>query len=286
MDSFCELSKATGPIPYGLTNDCMFHFVFQDNIVALKGLLCSILHMDPSEIKELEVCNPIELGQSYDSKNFILDLKVRFNNDNIANFEMQVLNKGNWPERSLSYLCRSFDNLNKGMDYANVKSAVHIGFIDFDLFKDEPEFCGTYMMSNIKTHRIYSSKISLKVVELNHIELATDEDKQYRIDQWARLFKSTTWEELKMCAGNDDAMNAVAKMVYVYNEEEYMRDVCRAREEAVAYEEYMKREKERFEAEIVKMKEELQESEEKLQDKDAEIAKLKAELEKYKKNEN
>ena len=96
-----------------------------------------------------------------------------------------------------------------------------------------------------------------------------------------------------MCAGNDDAMNAVAKMVYVYNEEEYMRDVCRAREEAVAYEEYMKREKERFEAEIVKMKEELQELEEKLQesaeklqDKDAEIAKLKAELEKYKKNEN
>lgn len=222
------------------------------------------------------------------------------NNDNIANFEMQVLNKGNWPERSLSYLCRSFDNLNKGMDYGNVKSAVHIGFIDFDLFKDEPEFCGTYMMSNIKTHRIYSSKISLKVVELNHIELATDEDKRFRIDQWARLFKSTTWEELKMCAGNDDAMNAVAKMVYVYNEEEYMRDVCRAREEAVAYEEYMKREKERFEAEIVKMKEELQESAEKLQesaerlqesaerlqDKDAEIAKLKAELEKYKKNEN
>ena len=103
-----------------------------------------------------------------------------------------------------------------------------------------------------------------------------------------------------MCAGNDDAMNAVAKMVYVYNEEEYMRDVCRAREEAVAYEEYMKREKERFEAEnikyeaeIVKMKEELQESaeklqesEERLQDKDAEIAKLKAELEKYKQNEN
>ena len=89
-----------------------------------------------------------------------------------------------------------------------------------------------------------------------------------------------------MCAGNDDAMNAVAKMVYVYNEEEYMRDVCRTREEAVAYEEYMKREKERFEAEIVKMKEELQESAERLQDKDAEIAKLKAELEKYKKNEN
>ena len=137
--------------------------------------------------------------------------------------------------------------------------------------------------------------------------LTLSKKKDVNVEKAIASFNVFKIEELKMCAGNDDAMNAVAKMVYVYNEEEYMRDVCRAREEAVAYEEYMKREKERFEAEIVKMKEELQESEEKLQesaerlqesaerlqeseerlqDKDAEIAKLKAELEKYKKNEN
>ena len=29
---------------------------------------------------------------------------------------------------------------------------------------------------------------------MTHIEQATDEDKAYGIDRWARLFKSTTWE--------------------------------------------------------------------------------------------
>ena len=40
--------------------------------------------------------------------------------------------------------------------------------------------------------KIFSSKFKLSVVELNHIELATDEDKAFQIDHWARLFKAKT----------------------------------------------------------------------------------------------
>ncbi len=252
-----NLINATGPIPFGFTNDCMFHFVFQKDMVALKGLLCAVLHLKEDEIKEIEVCNPLEIGKSFDSKNFYLDLKIKFNNDTIINLEMQILNRGNWSERSLSYLCRSFDNLNKGEDYRNVRSAIHIGFIDFTLFPEEPEFCATYMLSNIKTHKIYSSKFLLKVVELNHTELAVDEDKQYKIDKWARLFKSTTWEELKMCAGDDAAMQSAVNMMYEYNEEESVRDMCRAREESIAFEAFIKEEKERLQAEMEELEAEM-----------------------------
>lgn len=215
-------------------------------MVALEGLICAVLHLEPENIKEIEVCNPLEICKTIDSKNFYLDLKIKFNNDTIVNLEMQLMNRENWPERSLSYLCRSYDSLEKGEDYKNVRSAIHIGFIDFTLFPDEPEFCATYMLSNVKTHRIYTSKFKLKVVELNHAEIATDEDKYYKIDRWTRLFKSTTWEELRMCAGEDAAMQSAVKMVYEYNEEEAVRDMCRARKEAIAFEEYMKQEKERL----------------------------------------
>ena len=245
-----RLISATGPIPYGLTNDCMFHFVFQNDIRALKSLVCSVLHLAADDVNEIEVCNPIEIGRAFDSKKFHLDLKVRFNNNTIVNLEMQVMNRGNWPERSLSYLCRSYDNLNKGKDYKDVYGAVHIGFIDFTLFSDEPEFCATYMMSNIKSHRIYSSKFALKVVELNNTNLATDEDRQYGIDCWAKFFKATTWEELKMCAGGNDIMQSAVEIMYEYNEDEAVRDMCREREEAVAFEEFIKEEKARLQAEL------------------------------------
>lgn len=224
----------------------MFHIVFQKDMLALKGLICAVLHLELEDIKEIEVCNPIEIGKDVGSKNFYLDLKIKYNNNTVVNLEMQIVNRGNWPERSLSYLCRSFDNLNKGEDYDNVYSAVHIGFIDFTLFPDEPELCSTYMLSNVKTHRIYTSKFKLKVVELNHTKFATDEDKQYKIDRWARMFKATTWEELRMCAGDDEAMQSAVKKVYEYNEEEAVRDMCRARDEAIAFEEFMKREKEKL----------------------------------------
>lgn len=32
------------------------------------------------------------------------------------------------------------------------------------------------------------------------INLAAEEDKAWEIDYWARLFKATTWEEIKMIA--------------------------------------------------------------------------------------
>lgn len=75
--------------------------------------------------------------------------------------------------------------------------AVQIGILDYTLFPDAPEFYATYRLMNVKTHKIYSDKLCLSVLDLKHIELATEEDKAYQIDYWARLFKATTWKELR-----------------------------------------------------------------------------------------
>jgi len=67
----------------------------------------------------------------FDSKIFVLDLNVLLNNRVLINLEMQVIYYENWPERSLTYLCRSFDQLSRGEDDAQTKPAIHIGFLDF-----------------------------------------------------------------------------------------------------------------------------------------------------------
>ena len=110
---------------------------------------------------------------------------------------MQIVNEGNWIDRSLSYLCRSYDSLYRGQKYTQALPVLHIGFLDYTLFKDAPEFYATYKMMNVKTHQLYSDKLRVGVVDLSHIELATDEDKLYGIDHWASLFKAGTWEEAK-----------------------------------------------------------------------------------------
>ncbi len=84
---------------------------------------------------------------------------------------------------------------------------IHIGFLDYTLFVQYPEFCVTYKLFNVKSHQIYNDSLTLSVVNLSRIDLATEEDKEYHIDDWARLFKATTWEEIKMLAAKNEYLN-------------------------------------------------------------------------------
>ena len=183
-----DFAHASGQVAYNMTNDYLFHHVLQTDKYALKGLVAALLHMDPAFIDSLENRNPIMLGDHISEKSFILDILICFNDGNIMNLEMQVKNLKNWIPRSLSYLCREFDRLDHGDDYNDVKSAYHIGFLDYTLFPDHPEFYATYHMRNDKDNYLYSDIFTLSVIELNHTDMATKEDQAYGIDTWASLF--------------------------------------------------------------------------------------------------
>ena len=111
LQNCTSLQEATGKLEYRLTNDCMFHIVFQKSPKALRGLCASLLHMLPEEIHSVEVLNPFEFKTLPTDKAFVLDLKVMLNDDRILNFEVQVIDEKDWPERSLTYACRTFDQL-------------------------------------------------------------------------------------------------------------------------------------------------------------------------------
>ena len=84
------------------------------SLLQIYGIICSFLEMDESEITEINVTNPISLSDDVNAKEMILDIKAILNDTYITNLEMQVINNNDWPERSLTYLCRCFDNLQKG----------------------------------------------------------------------------------------------------------------------------------------------------------------------------
>ena len=144
---------AKGPIPYNMTNDYMFRAVLQSNNKVLRGLICSLLHLSEQKVVSVEITNPVILGETVTDKEFRLDINVVLNNRTLINLEMQIANKLNWRERSVMYLCRSFDQLNHGQDYLDAKPAVHIGFLDYTLFEEQPEFYASYKLINVKNHQ-------------------------------------------------------------------------------------------------------------------------------------
>lgn len=230
-----SIDHLTGPLPFRMTNDILFHLLFETNPTALRGLICSLLNLEDCDIHSIEVKNPIEFGKTVFSKGFILDLKLLLNNNTSINVEMQVLKSKNWTERSLSYLCRSYDKLNVGEDYFEANTAIHIGILDYDLFpEDEARFYTTYHLADDITHKIYTGKFQLSVLYLNHVDKATEEDIAYHLDYWAKFFKATTWEDLKMLAEKSPTLKEATKTVY-----NTTADIC-AQTMLEAYEEYEK----------------------------------------------
>lgn len=224
-------ANATGPVTIPMTNDYLFRALLQRNNKVLRGLISSLLHLPITQISSVEITNPIMLGKSINEKDFILDIEILLNNNAIINLEMQVVHEHNWTERSLSYLCRMFDQLNAGDDYSKVKPVIQIGFLDFTLFPEAPEFYATYKMLNEKTHALYSSKFALSVVDLTCIHLATEEDKQYQIDHWASLFKAETWEEINTLAKQNEYIKEAFDTIYLMSQEDAIREQCWARED-------------------------------------------------------
>ena len=222
---------ASGPLVIPMTNDYLFRALLQRSNTVLKGLICSLLYLSPKDVYSVEITNPIELGTSLCDKTFILDIRLSLNDDTIINLELQVINQHNWVERSLSYLCRSFDTLQSGQNYKRVPTVIQIGLLNFTLFPERPEFYATYQLLNVRNHSLYSDKLRLSVLDLTQIPLATEKDRSCQLDCWARFFKSTTWEELNMLAQNNETLKDAASTVYQLTAEERIRMECEARED-------------------------------------------------------
>ena len=255
--------EATGEVRVNMTNDYMFRAVLQENNEVLIALICSVLHLPRETVHSAEITNPIILGEHMGEKEVALDVNVYFDDASYINLEMQVADEGNWTERSLYYMCRNYSRLNKGDSYMDAKSSIQVGFLDFDLFEDEPAFFSNYYMCNPLTKKIYSDKLRIAVLNLTQIDSATDEDKRYRIDTWARLFKARTWEEIRMLATEDKAIEKAAGSIYALSADEAIMWECEARadyarrkHDAQVLRERLERDVERAEQRLAKVEQE------------------------------
>ena len=132
---------------------------------------------------------------------------------------------------------------------------------------------------NEKNLQTYTDKFRLGVLNLKQIELATEEDKQFKIDYWAKFFKAKTWEEIKMLAAQYPIIADAAVSIHEMTAEEKIRAICETRADYDRIERTWKLEI----AELQEANDNLQEANDNLQaqlnDSNSENAQLRAEIE-------
>ena len=279
---------ASGEIQYTLKSDIVFHYTMQKSEKALLGLVCALRGIKPADVKEIRVENPIELNNI--GKESVMDLKLTLNNGVIMNIELQMYMDDLWIPRSILYLCRAFDCIKEGEDYSKLKETVHYCITDKELFKTKPEFYGGYGLLNKKTHEPYTDMLGINVLQLQYIDLATQEDIDNNLVYWAKLFMASSWEELQSLAQGREDIEEVADLIFSLNTDNQAQEILegqrRYREQmATQYAAGRKEAQKEYQGQIDGLKEELDGTKNKLDTANQTIEELQAriaELEKEK----
>lgn len=67
------------------------------------------------------------------------------------------------------------EDFRKGEDYSALKECVHISILGFNL-EQADDFYSVIKLTDVSNHKVYSSKLSLRVLYLNKLKDATEED--------------------------------------------------------------------------------------------------------------
>ena len=116
------------------------------------------------------------------------------------------------------------------------------------------------------------------MVDLTQIDNATKEDKLHRIDHWARLFKATTWEEIKMMAAANEYLSEASRALFEMNADDIARQKSLARQDYMRLQNYIEKKMAELEQALAENEKTIAEKDEALAEKDAEIQRLKAML--------
>jgi predicted transposase/invertase (TIGR01784 family) len=122
-------------------NDYVFKRLFGEDPRLLVALI-NDLRPDLPEIRAVEVLNPGIDAEELRGKYIVLDVLARDTEGHAYNVEIQVRRYGAWPQRALYYLARMLGRqLEQGEDYGQLRAAVGIHLLDFDLFTETPAQC-------------------------------------------------------------------------------------------------------------------------------------------------
>ena len=109
------------------------------------------------------------------------------------------------------------------------------------------------------------------MLDLNKEHFATEEDRAYKTDYWARLFRAKTWEELRMLVQECNDLKPTVETIYRINAEEYARAQLEAREDELRVQRTIQYQHEQ----------EIKERDEKLAEQQAQISEQQMQIQQY-----
>ena len=122
------------------------------------------------------------------------------------------------------------------------------------------------------------------MLDLKQKNNASSDDKHWGLDSWAKLFKATTWEDVKMIAANNKYLTEAANTMYELYSDREMRRQMENREDFIRRQKRDQRMLKDQADIIAEQADEIAEKDSALAEQADEIARLRAQIEALKKS--
>lgn len=216
--------------------DFAFKLIFgeEKNKDVLIAFLSAVLKVPKVSFVGLELLNTELQREFKEDKKGILDVRIRLENGEQIDIEIQVLPTQYMPERTLFYWSKMYNSqLKAGKKYHNLKKCVTINILDFKC-------------NNIKKlHTIYHITEDMvgenltDLLEIHFLELAKLLDSEVPKDEsdpvliWMEFLNAKSRSVIEMLASKNEDVNKAYQVLQVMSQDEKARMAYEAREAAL-----------------------------------------------------
>ena len=215
---------------YKFTNDVLFKMLFARRPWLLRRLVALALGIPEGSITKFVITNTEIPPEGLGDKFCRLDINMIVNGRRVS-LEVQVVDEGDYPERSLYYWARDFSSaLQAGDKYSELPSVVIISILDFLLF-DCDGYHSEFRPLEVSRGEQLSDKMALHYFEIG--KLPEGDGARSELEQLLWLFRAKTEEDLKKLERLE--VSAVRQTIKAYREitvSDEFRELARLRERA------------------------------------------------------
>ena len=184
-----------------------------------RDFIAALLDLSPEAIETQLL--PAHLRKEHrDDKLGILDVRVLLNHTDQIDIEIQIASFMLWAERSLFYLCKMYtEQIKEGEPYSVLNKCIHVGILDFELFKGQKEYYSRFHLWEDERRLRYTDKLEIHILELP--KLAACEQPESELLNWARFIDAEKKEAFEMIAEKSPVLQkAYDKLVHISADEQ------------------------------------------------------------------
>ena len=117
-----------------------------------------------------------------------------------------------------------------GDDYNKIMPAIHIGILMKSPFANRTKFFSEYLMTCAEDKHVFNDKFAIRMLCLDQVDNVSEDVKSTELYYWARLFKATSWEEIRMLTEGKEGLTEAANYLRTLTEDEKIQMQCEMRE--------------------------------------------------------